>query len=102
MRADGRAKVASRAENENMWHFRDWRRNVSLDEERNRAKPQDGEEDQRGMYSSVDIGCPVPHEACIQQGAWVISVKSLGNTIPNINAQRNKKSVGPVNRKLAD
>jgi hypothetical protein len=36
------------------------------------------------------------------QAAWAISVQSLGNTIPNINARKNKKSVGLVNRKLAD
>ena len=103
MRADGRAKVASRTEDENMWHFRDWRRNVSLDEERNRERNHRMEKKTKeGCIPVFDIGCPVPHEGCIQQGAWAISVESLGNKIPNISAKKNKKSVSPVNRKLAD
>lgn len=55
-----------------------------------------------GCIQVFDIGCPVPHEGCIHVGCLAISVESLGNTIPSINAQKNKKSVGLVNRKLAD
>ena len=91
MRTNGRAKGASRTEDENMWHFRDWRRNAGL-----------GGEGIEGYIQVFVIGCPVPHEGCIQQAVWTISVESLGKTIPNINAGKNKKSVSPVNRKLAD
>ena len=36
------------------------------------------------------------------QAAWAINVESLGNTVPSISTKENKKSVGPVNKKLAD
>jgi hypothetical protein len=70
MCTDGRAKGASRTEDENMWHFRDWKRNVGLDEEGTEGKQKHrmGEEDQEGRIQVFDIGCPVLHEGNIHAG----------------------------------
>jgi hypothetical protein len=88
-----------------MWHFRDWRRNVSLEEEgtEGKRKHRVAKKAKEGCIQVFDIGCPVPHERLysrrlLGQLAW----KVWGNTIPHISTKKNKKSVGPVNRKLAD
>ena len=70
MCTDGRAKGASRTEDENMWHFRDWKRNVGLDEEgtEGKRKHRTAKKAKRDVSECFDIGCPVLHEGNIHAG----------------------------------
>jgi hypothetical protein len=47
-----------------MWHFRDWRRNVGLDEEgiEGKRKHRMAKKTKEGYIQVFVIGCPVPHE----------------------------------------